>query len=489
MPGSIWGKANGLSYKWEGDLILQDTIMEDKRFVIGSPDRQIKADIREWISLEDNNIMKGIVRKLMSEKGLPINRGLGDFDRRAAVLWDFIARNVRYVHDTEKRGREDFWLFPAEVYALKEGDCEDSSFFLGSLLIASGISPFCVRVVLGEVSDEAGRSLGEHCWPVYKNEAGQWCILESTLDTVPARMPEADKLTSPGQSFQYKPRYCFNNHHLWEIFREGSAGGKATTLAKYLGRRGRKVHMRKTRLPSGGWLSRITGDWEPGHLEITGDVLKASGFSWNAVDVAGDASQDPDFYDWYTSAAHAQTATDNQGRIIESKEEAAGNYVRWMKHLTRRMLWSTGKDVRSGLFFLGYVLHGIQDLATHKGITSAQHSFMSKLLGKTNDPDHDEENRTRAKEYSFRYVEFLERSYPKSWEKLAGYKGQDPSREKLLPADKTRLLNKKGWDLTPRTFTEHCRLSRIYKKMRNDCPVGTTVWETDAVFETLLRIL
>jgi hypothetical protein len=295
MPGSIQERVNTMSYRWEGDLILQDTIIEDKRFVIGSPNRQIKADIREWISFEDNSIMKEIVRKLVTEKGLPTSRGPGDFDKRAMILWDFIAQNVSYIHDSEKQRKEDFWLFPPEVYALRKGDCEDGSFLLASLLITCGISPFCVRVVLGEVFDENGRSLGGHCWPAYKNESGQWCILESTLDAIPSRMPEADKLTIPGQFFQYKPYYCFNHYHLWEIFPENTADSKAAHFEKYLRLRGRKVHMRKTRLPSGGWLSRITGDWEPGHREITEDILRASGFSGNAVDIAGDAPRTPTF--------------------------------------------------------------------------------------------------------------------------------------------------------------------------------------------------
>ncbi|OGP80371.1 MAG: hypothetical protein A2V86_00595 [Deltaproteobacteria bacterium RBG_16_49_23] len=158
---------------------------------------------------------------------------------------------------------------------------------------------------MGEAFDEKGKSLGGHCWPVYKNEMGQWCILESTLDHIPSRMPEADKLTEEGQSFQYVPNYCFNNYHLWEIFAEDKHSTRSMKIGSYLKRRGDKVHMKRTRLPSGGWLSRMTGDWEPGHLEITSDALRDFGFHENAIDVVGDASQDPDFYDWGTPCAHA----------------------------------------------------------------------------------------------------------------------------------------------------------------------------------------
>ena len=51
---------------------------------------------------------------------------------------------------------------------LHKGDCEDSSFLLGALLLASGISDQCVRVVLGRVVSPEG-TYG-HAWVVYQNE-------------------------------------------------------------------------------------------------------------------------------------------------------------------------------------------------------------------------------------------------------------------------------------------------------------------------------
>jgi predicted transglutaminase-like cysteine proteinase len=477
-----------MPYNWEGDLILQNTIMENKRFVIGSEDKQIKTDIREWISFEDNNVMKEILRKLSNEKGLPSSRGPGDFDKRAMIIWDFIAQNIKYVHDSEKQKKEDFWLFPPEIITLCEGDCEDGSFLLASLLIASGISPFCVRVVLGEVFDEKGKSIGGHCWPVYKNEIGQWCILESTLDNIPSRMPEADKLTEKGQYFQYVPIYCFNNYHLWEILPEKDIGSTSNSIEKYLKLRHRKVNMKKTRLPSGGWLSRITGDWEPGHLEITEVLLRKYEFSKNAINVVGDASQDPDFYDWNTSCAHAQTENNSDGKTIESIEVATGKYIKWIKGLNDKLIEETAKDVRSGLFILGYILHGIQDLSTHKGLTNAQHSYVSKLFGKKNDPDHDVKNRERAKDYSEGYTEFLKTKYNKPYNKLVEYKGRSLPWDKLMIGAKEKLLGK-GWDLTPSAFIEYSELSKKYKKIKKDYPIESTLWKTDEVFERLLKNL
>jgi hypothetical protein len=486
VPGIIQDELTSPSYHWEGDLILHDTVIESRRSFNGGPDRVIGMDIRKLVSFGSSASADKIMRRLVEEKRLPRGKGRGDFDRCAMILWDFIARNVSYLHDSERPGGRSACLLPHEVGTLRKGDCEDSSVLLASLLIACGISPFCVRVVLGEISDENGRLLGSHCWPIYKSESGRWCILESTLDSIPSRMPEADKLTTYGQSFQYIPFYCFNHHHLWKISPEHTAASKALSLGDYLRQRGNKVHMRKTKLPSGGWLSRITAEWEPGHARITEEVLEAAGLSRGAVVLAGDASQDPDFYDWYTPAAHAQTDNDTEGRTIESRSRAETNHVQWIRGLTRKLVRYALKDARSALFFLGYALHGVQDLATHRGITNAQHSFTSRLFEGENDPDHNEELRTKARSYTEQYVEFLKRAYPKSWERLAAYHTDHSLPDVLTPSDKARLLNKKGWDLTPRVLLEQSRLKSKYRRMRNDYPVGSTLWETDTVFKRLI---
>jgi hypothetical protein len=236
-----------MGYNWEGDLILQDSAVERKRYVIGRR-QPITTDIREWISFEDNVVMKEILGELKDEHGLPTSKKPGDFDRRAMVVWRFIAEQIRYVYDTTKYKKADFWLFPPETCQIRMGDCEDGSFLTASLLIAGGVSPFCVRVVLGRAFDESGKCLGGHCWPVYKNESGRWCILESTIDSVPSFMPDADELTREGRPFRYEPLYCFNSHHLWEIFPGDNKPIKGT-LNRYYKVRRKKVDMSKIRQP------------------------------------------------------------------------------------------------------------------------------------------------------------------------------------------------------------------------------------------------
>ncbi|MBA4373971.1 MAG: hypothetical protein C0402_14065 [Thermodesulfovibrio sp.] len=236
-----------MGYNWDGDLILHDSAIEKKRYIIGLK-QPLRTDIREWISFADNIIMKEALGRLRNKYHLPATKNPGDFDKRALIVWRFVVRQIRYTHDTLAYKKDDFWLFPPETLQTGRGDCEDSSFLLASLLLASGISPFCVRVVLGQAYNNSNISLGGHCWPIYKNEQGVWCILESTLDRAPLRMPEADALTREGQTFRYEPLYCFNAQHLWEIVPADTISAKGGGLKRYFQVRKKRVNMREVRV-------------------------------------------------------------------------------------------------------------------------------------------------------------------------------------------------------------------------------------------------
>jgi Transglutaminase-like domain len=196
---------------WAGDIIARDTVVWDKRVVIGHKGVYIPTDIRQWISNKENEV----IRRALQEIGLPTTRQAGSFDVRAWKIWDYITQIIEYVGDKESIGLEDFWLFPEETLILRKGDCEDSSFLLAALLLASGISEHFVRVILGQVvSNETAFG---HAWVVYMNEHGEWCLLESTLDTVPDRLVRADAFMQPQNQYIYQPQFSLNSTHLWWI--------------------------------------------------------------------------------------------------------------------------------------------------------------------------------------------------------------------------------------------------------------------------------
>ena len=133
-------------FNWAGDAIVRDTVMWDKRTIIGNLGIYIPTDIRAWLSSANSEV----ILRALQQMSLPSARDAGTFDLRAWKIWDYVASNVQYITDKSSFGLEDFWLFPEETLVLQKGDCEDSSFLLAALLLASGISEHCVRVVLGE---------------------------------------------------------------------------------------------------------------------------------------------------------------------------------------------------------------------------------------------------------------------------------------------------------------------------------------------------
>jgi predicted transglutaminase-like cysteine proteinase len=212
---------------WTGDVILKDTVVYDKRAVICNPGLYIPTDIRAWLSSTKSEVIADSLQDIV----LPSARQAGTFDQRAWKIWEYVALSVQYITDKTTFGLEDIWLFPEETLILKKGDCEDSAFLLATMLLASGISEHCVRVVLGRISTPGG-SYG-HAWVVYQNESGLWCLLESTLDDIPSGLTPADPFIRPGNQYQYQPQFCLNASHLWSI---GSTGAR---IADYLKTRNR----------------------------------------------------------------------------------------------------------------------------------------------------------------------------------------------------------------------------------------------------------
>jgi predicted transglutaminase-like cysteine proteinase len=187
-------------------------VIPSKRRVIGSTDVLIPTDLREWIALADSHE----IREVLSSLDLPHTKRSGDFDKRARMIWQYVASHVEYVTDSRAQRTPDFWQFPAETLALGKGDCEDCAFLLASLLLASGISPYCVRVVMGTVTQADGSSSG-HAWTLYKTEAGRWVVLEGTLNKVPAKWPLADDLVRERAAPRYFPDLCLNRSHVWTV--------------------------------------------------------------------------------------------------------------------------------------------------------------------------------------------------------------------------------------------------------------------------------
>jgi hypothetical protein len=186
------------------------------------------------------------------------------FDFRADVITRWVAEHVAYAGDLESSRREDLWLFPDETLHLRRGDCEDRALLLASLLIASGISSYNVRVAIGRLVFYDGKEELEaydHAWAAYKRENGVWEPLDP--HDRPRRRPRPatgkprDLLRS---RLEYEPAFLFNSDHLWKV----ATGGVGAKFHEHVSDRARWDRIDP----------RFLGDL---HYTLIDDALKAHG--------------------------------------------------------------------------------------------------------------------------------------------------------------------------------------------------------------------
>jgi len=214
-------------WNWGGDEIVSDTVIPASRTIPGTRKKRYDIDIREYLSIQDNAVIRAHWHRLLdrlpqAEQARLTSRKEGTFDFRARKVAEYVG-GLRY----RPVGRRfDEWLFPDETLAQGGGDCEDLAFVLAALLEASGISSYCIRVALGTVvshADPKKPQRWDHAWVVYKNEGGAWEILEplaltagprSRLRRAPPRGPFA---TRKVDDVEYIPHFVFNRAHLWRV--------------------------------------------------------------------------------------------------------------------------------------------------------------------------------------------------------------------------------------------------------------------------------
>jgi hypothetical protein len=223
-------------WNWEGDEIIHECIVPSSRPIAGVRKSEYDIDVREFLVTEKNEVMKRTIREHLKRYVHSLSWGnwqlfesrqTGSFDHRADVAAAYVYEQIRYRRSAER----DPWRFPSETLTLRYGDCEDQSFLLASLLIASGISSYNVRVALGKV--QYGKEEYDHVWVMYKNEAGLWMILEPLLQSEPdthVTTTNRKRKNASRPAAEYQPYFLFNNDHLWAVKRPGKNLSFRTTM-------------------------------------------------------------------------------------------------------------------------------------------------------------------------------------------------------------------------------------------------------------------
>jgi hypothetical protein len=213
-------------WNWDGDRIIHECIVPASRPVPGYPPKKSSYDIdvREFLVSRRNEVMRKTLRRdiksfVQNTPGanweLFRSRSEGSFDHRAHLIEAFVSEKIAY-----KAARQDYWQFPDETLWVKEGDCEDRALLMASLLLASGVSGYNVRVALGKlrVSRKSGKGREhDHAWVMYKNEEGHWTLLEPLHLHREAKGAFQPARPSGLSQAEYIPYFVFNDVHLWEV--------------------------------------------------------------------------------------------------------------------------------------------------------------------------------------------------------------------------------------------------------------------------------
>ena len=168
----------------------------------------------------------------------------------------------------------------------------------------------------------------------------------------------------------------------------------ATTATVYVapGRRNEFPELNQTssHLGPGSWRSLCLPWTQEGHYEATAKAGAILGreLSPGAISVLADASQDPDFFDWGTMAAHGQTPLDAAGVPQEERvaQKSFRDFVRL--HVASAAKSCTSGDLRSALYWTGYALHAVEDVAPHRGRTNQEHAY--NAYSEKMNPDRDD---------------------------------------------------------------------------------------------------
>jgi hypothetical protein len=221
-----------------------------------------------------------------------------------------------------------------------------------------------------------------------------------------------------------------------------------------------------------GWM---LGHWgKAGHYEITEAALRAfatgAGIapSGKSVALAAAASQDPDFYDWETPAAHGQTTNDRQsGKLTNSSAQAQTDFGAWVNDkLARAKSECQAGRPKAFLYLLGYGLHATQDAVFHEGMSNAEHSFRDQEQTRVDTEFMYDQKMTVAREATLQVLRKVHQAAMTSDGRsclavaLASPGGTTADLDRKA---KLELVGRPGRDLTVRSYEEFRNLSAIVK--------------------------
>jgi len=136
-----------------------------------------RSALEKWISFIESD----------PDKYNKLEKLLGLENALTSLQWSIVNTEIDYRYDTDLLKREDFWLLPSECWALKKGDCEDTTMLLGASLeiIKKSLEPknFDYLACAGWYKQE-DQYYGHAYVLFHHSRRLKWCTLETTWDSV-----------------------------------------------------------------------------------------------------------------------------------------------------------------------------------------------------------------------------------------------------------------------------------------------------------------
>lgn len=186
-----------------------------------------------------------------------------------------------------------------------------------------------------------------------------------------------------------------------------------------------------------------------GHYEISQGAAAKKGLSSAAVRIIAEASRDPDIFEWDNPYAHSQAATDGSITSRQSKTEALQNIAQWLTRLSGGVRTACkAHRPADAAYYIGYLLHAAQDLATHQGITNPEHSYLARY---DKNPDADATALVLADDWSLLTLGAVAAADQQCWRELQQLKTDTVTvRGDFGPKDGTSIALVKYWQLGSR---------------------------------------
>ncbi len=194
-----------------------------------------------------------------------------------------------------------------------------------------------------------------------------------------------------------------------------------------------------------------------------------------AITLLADAAQDADFFQWENMAAHGQTP-DTEGLPMDAKT-AREDSARWVgAHLARARELCEKPDetsVRHALYWTGYALHAIEDIASHRGRTNPEHSYNAHQ--EFHNPDEHEDSFKLSVDMATQFlVRALHGPLKGCGTHFASYSGGP-----VLYPEKVGALRLQR-DFTPTTVSAYKEAWRVFDKVKEQSGVRVRWFGTES---------